>query len=157
MARMLSNAGHKVTIWSALPAEIDELDKTRRQKNLPNKEIPDEVIFTKNLEKACRGKYILLFAVPSVFVRPTAKKAATLVPDNQILVDVGKGIEPNTLMTMSEVIASEIPQAKVVTLSGPTHAEEVAKDLPTTIVAAHEDITIAETVQEFFKSSYACL
>ena len=85
-----------------------------------------------------------------MFVRSTAKTASAYVPDGQIIVDVAKGIEPDTLMTMSEVISSEISQAKVVALSGPTHAEEVARDLPTTIVAAHEDITVAETVQEVF-------
>ena len=153
LTRMLSNAGHEVTVWSALPAEIDELDKTRRQKNLPNMDIPEEVVFTDNLEDTCREKYILLFAVPSLFVRSTAKRASEYVPEGQIIVDVAKGIESDTLMTMSEIIAEEIPQAKVVALSGPTHAEEVARDLPTTIVAAHEDISIAETVQGIFTNS----
>jgi len=112
--------------------------------------IPEEVVFTANLENACREKDILLFAVPSVFVRSTAKRTSEYVSEGQIIVDVAKGIEPDALMTMSEIIAEEIPQAKVVALSGPTHAEEVAKDLPTTIVAAHEDLKIAEIVQEIF-------
>ena len=150
LTRMLSNSGHEVTVWSALPAEIDELERTRRQKNLPNMEIPATVLFSKDLREACREKDILLFAVPSVFVRSTAKRASAFVSDGQIIVDVAKGIEQETLMTMSEVISSEIPQAKVVALSGPTHAEEVAKDLPTTIVAAHKDISIAEQVQFIF-------
>ena len=150
LARMLSNSEHNVTVWSALPAEVEELSKTRRQKNLPNMEIPSDIVFTKEINDACQGKDILLFAVPSVFVRSTAKRASANVPEGQIIVDVAKGIEPDTLMTMSEIIAEEIPQAKVVALSGPTHAEEVARDLPTTIVAAHEDISIAETVQGIF-------
>ena len=150
LSRMLSIAGHEVTVWSVLPAEVEELDRTRHQKNLPNMEIPADVVFTKNIRKACQGKGILLFAVPSVFVRSTAKRASAFVPEGRIIVDVAKGIEPDTLMTMSEIIAEEIPQSKVVALSGPTHAEEVARDLPTTIVAAHEDISIAETVQEIF-------
>ena len=150
LARMLSNARHKVTVWSALPVEIDELNRTRRQKNLPNMEIPDEVRFTGNIVDICMNKDILVFAVPSVFVRSTAKVAAPYVSADQIIVDVAKGIEPETLMTMSEVISQEIPKAKVVVLSGPTHAEEVAMDLPTTIVAAHEDISVAECVQTIF-------
>ena len=113
-------------------------------------EIPADVVFTKNLEEACKEKDILLFAVPSIFVRLTAKQVTAFVTDGQIIVDVAKGIELETLMTMSEVITSEIPQAKVIALSGPTHAEDVAKGLPTTIVAAHEDITMAEMVQEVF-------
>ena len=150
LARMLSNSEHNVTVWSALPAEVEELSKTRRQKNLPNMEIPSDIVFTKEINDACQGKDILLFAVPSVFVRSTAKRASANVPEGQIIVDVAKGIEPDTLMTMSEIIAEEIPQAKVVALSGPTHAEEVDRDLTTTIVEAHEDISIAETVQGIF-------
>lgn len=150
LTRMLSNAGHEMTVWSALTTEIDELNRTRRQKNLPNMEIPAEVTFTANLEMACQKKDVLLFAIPSVFVRSTAKSASGFVPEGQVIVDVAKGIEPETLKTMSEIIAEEVPQAKVVALSGPTHAEEVARDLPTTIVAAHEDIAIAERVQEIF-------
>ena len=150
LARMLSNSGNEVTVWSALPKELDELRETRRQRNLPNMEIPEKIDFNENIEEVCKDKDILLFAVPSVFVRATAKLAAPHVKDNQIIVSVAKGIEPDTLMTMSEVISSEISQAKVVALSGPTHAEEVAKDLPTTIVAANEDISLAEQVQTVF-------
>lgn len=150
LARMLFISGNDVAVWSALPEELDILRKTRRQKNLHNMEIPPEVIFCESIEEICEGKDILIFAVPSVFVRSTAKNAASFVTDGQIIVDVAKGIEPDTLMTMSEVVSSEIPQAKVVALSGPTHAEEVARDLPTTIVAAYDDIVVAEKVQEIF-------
>ena len=152
LARMLCVSGHKVTVWSAISSELETLNLTRRQKNLPNMEIPDEIDFCENIEDICKDKDILLFAVPSVFVRSTAILAAQYVPNEQLLVDVAKGIEPDTLMTMSEVISQEIPHAKVVALSGPTHAEEVAKDLPTTIVAAHEDIAVAEKVQKIFSN-----
>ncbi len=150
LARLLCVSGHDITVWSALPEEIDELNKTRRQRNLPDMIIPDEIIFTKSIEEACSDKDIYLFAVPSVFVRRTAKLACPYVPDGSIIVDVAKGIEPDSLMTMSEVIKSEIPQAKVVALSGPTHAEEVARDIPTTIVSACEDMSVAEQVQKAF-------
>jgi glycerol-3-phosphate cytidylyltransferase len=153
LARMLCINRHSVTVWSALPEEIDELQKTRRQKNLPNMEIPEAIAFTKNIEDVCADKDILLFAVPSVFVRSTAKRASLFVPDGQVIVDVAKGIEPDSLMTMSEVISSVIPRATVVALSGPTHAEEVARDLPTTIVAAHPDLAVAECVQKVFTNS----
>lgn len=149
LSRMLYNSGHDITVWSALPAEIDELKEMRRQKNLPNMEIPEGIIFTADLHSACDSE-ILLFAVPSVFVRSTAKRVAEYIKPDHIIVDVAKGIEPETLLTMSEVIASEIPGVPVVALSGPTHAEEVARDLPTTIVAAHADIEIAERVQKVF-------
>ena len=150
LARMLSNSEYDVKVWSAIKSEIEELNRTRIHKNLPNMEIPQTISFIVNIEEACADVDILLIAVPSIFVRSTAKLISSFVMDGQIIVDVAKGIEPDTLMTMSEIISSEIPQAKVVALSGPTHAEEVARDLPTTIVAAHEDLTIAEKVQDVF-------
>jgi hypothetical protein len=108
LARMLSNSGHDVTVWSALPREIDEYSATRRHPNLPGMVIPDAIIFTKSIEEVCRDKEIVLFAVPSVFVRSTAAAARPYIPGGQVIVDVAKGIEADTLMTMSEVIRSEL-------------------------------------------------
>ena len=155
LARMLSHSGHAVTVWSAIEKEIDEFSATRRHPNLPGMVIPDEIVFTKDISLVCRGMDILLFAVPSPFVRSTAAKAAPYVTEGQIIVDVAKGIEADTLMTMTQIIADEIknPAVKLVALSGPTHAEEVAKDLPTTIVSACEDMTAAEQVQEVFSNT----
>ena len=155
LARMLSHSGHAVTVWSAIEKEIDEFSATRRHPNLPGMVIPDEIVFTKDISQVCRGMDILLFAVPSPFVRSTAAKAAPYVTEGQIIVDVAKGIEADTLMTMTQIIADEIknPAVKLVALSGPTHAEEVAKDLPTTIVSACEDMTAAEQVQEVFSNT----
>ncbi len=153
LARMLCNAGHPVKVWSALPEEIDTMKRTRRQKNLPDMEIPEAIYLTSELAEVCEPDAILLFAVPSVFVRATAKRVAPFVKERQIIVDVAKGIEPDTLLSMSEVIHSEIPDAAVVALSGPTHAEEVAKDLPTTIVSACRDMQVAEEVQAEFTNS----
>lgn len=152
LARMLQNSGNQVTVWSALEREIDEFSATRRHPNLPGMEIPQDLEFTKDIESVCRDKEILLFAVPSPFVRTTARKAAPYITDNQIIVDVAKGIEADTLYTMTQIIADELknPAVKLVALSGPTHAEEVAKDLPTTIVSACEDLKTAERVQQVF-------
>ena len=152
LARMLCLSGNEVTVWSALPQEIDEFSTTRRHRNLPGMEIPEELLFTKEIEEVCRDKEILLFAVPSPFVRATARKAAPYIQDNQIIVDVAKGIEADTLLTMTGIIADELknPTVRLVALSGPTHAEEVAKDLPTTIVSACEDIEAAKFVQDVF-------
>ena len=152
LARMLCVEGHQVTVWSAVEREIEEFSVTRRHPNLPGMEIPKEIAFTKNIETVCRDRDILLFAVPSVFVRSTAKAAAPFVEDGQVIVDVAKGIEADTLMTMSQIIESQIPSATVVALSGPTHAEEVALDLPTTIVSACRDQKAAELVQQVFTS-----
>lgn len=154
LARMLTRCGHTVTVWSALPEEIDTLSCERRQKNLPGMIIPEATLFTKDIEAVCRNKDILLFAVPSVFVRSTAKAASPYIQDGQIIVDVAKGIEPGTLFTMTQVIQDEINcQVSLVALSGPTHAEEVAKDLPTTIVSACRDEEVAKKVQDIFMNS----
>ena len=152
LARSLALCGHYVIVWSALPEEIDSLNKTRKQVNLPYMEIPDTVVFTKDAKDVCTDKDIIVFAVPSTFVRSTAKTLAPFISGGQIIVDVAKGIEANTHAFLSEVISSEIPGAEVVVLSGPTHAEEVAKDLPTTIVAANKDLSVAETVRKAFTS-----
>ena len=153
LSRMLYNTGNAVTVWSALPEEIDQLARDREQKNLPGMVIPDGVGFTKSIETACAGRDLLLFAVPSVFVRQTARQAAPFVPGGMIIADVAKGLEPVSLKTMSEVIRDEIPAARVVALSGPTHAEEVARDLPTTIVSASDDPEAAKLVQNVFMNT----
>ena len=155
LARMLCISGHEVTVWSAIEKEIDDFSATRKHPNLPGMEIPSKIRFTKDIQTACKDKDVLLFAVPSVFVRGTAKKAAPHITEGQIIVDVAKGIEADTLFTMSQIIADEIknPKVKIVALSGPTHAEEVAKDLPTTIVSACEDENIAREVQSIFATT----
>ncbi|MBP3872596.1 MAG: NAD(P)-dependent glycerol-3-phosphate dehydrogenase [Lachnospiraceae bacterium] len=154
LTRMLSLTGHDVTVWSALPQEIEEFSRTRRQPNLPGMIIPDEVIFTSDIRQACESKDLLLFVVPSVFVRSTAAEAAPFIPEGQLIADAAKGIESGTLMTLTQVISDELEKAgktaRLVALSGPTHAEEVAKDLPTTIVAASHDEDAALMVQRIF-------
>ena len=152
LARMLSNIGHEVTVWSALPKEVEEYAATRRHPNLPGMVIPDAIRFTKDIEEACEGKEILLFAVPSPFVRSTAQKVAPYLKKGQVIVDVAKGIEADTHFTMTQIIADVIknPDIPLVALSGPTHAEEVAKDLPTTIVSACENQEAAKFVQDVF-------
>ena len=156
LARMLCLSGHDVMVWSALEREVEEFAKTRRHPNLPGMVIPDEIVFTKDISEAVKEKNIVLFAVPSVFVRGTAKTAAPFICDGQIIVDVAKGIEPKTNLTLTNVIREEVcadgkhENVRLVALSGPTHAEEVAKDLPTTIVSACEDHEAAQYVQDIF-------
>ena len=158
LASMLSKTGNQVTCWSAIPEEIDRLSGSRVHPNLPGAVIPEEIVFTKEMEEVCKGRDILVFAVPSVYVRDTARKAAPFVPDGQLIVDVAKGIETDTLMTMTEIIRDVFrtmrPEIRVrlVALSGPTHAEEVAVDMPTTIVAAGEDKEAAQLVQKVFSN-----
>ena len=153
LARMLCKSGHDVTCWSPEPDKIDKLDASRRYEYLPGSVLPDGIRFCKDLETACRGMGIVLFAVSSSYVREVAAKAAPYIGEGQIIVDVAKGIEAKTLKTMSEVIREEIPGPEVVALSGPTHAEEVAVDLPTTIVSACPSVEAAKKVQDVFSNS----
>lgn len=158
LARMLAVNGKDVTVWSALPEELKNLRATRRHPNLPGMELPESMHYTADLAELCVNKNLLLFAVPSVFVRSTAKKAAQYIVDGQLIVDVAKGMEEKTLMSMSEVIEDELKNVpghehcRVVALSGPTHAEEVARDLPTLIVAAAKEEQDAKEVQKIFNN-----
>ncbi len=153
LGRLLSNAGHDVMMWSPIDQEIRDLSTKRVHKNLPGMVIPDAIIFTGNLEEACRQKDIIVFAVPSVFVRNTAVQAKPYIPDNQLIVDVAKGIEPDTLLTMTGILQDVLQgHQRLVALSGPTHAEEVALDLLTTIVSASRDEQAALTVQKVFST-----
>lgn len=159
LARMLSNCGHDITVWSAIEKEIKNLSETYKHPNLPEMVIPQGIKFTCELAEVCENKEILLFAVPSVYVRSTSRSAREYISDGQIIVDVVKGIEPDSLLTMTQVIRQELEEegkhtgVKLVALSGPTHAEEAAMDMPTTIVSACEDLEIAEKVQDIFMNT----
>jgi len=153
IAVLLTNNGHKVTIWSALGSEIDMLiEKREHVDKLPGIKLDDSMIFTKNLEESIKGKDIVVLAVPSVFTRSTSKQMKEFIADGQIIVNVAKGIEEDSLMTLSQIIEEEIPQANVAVLSGPSHAEEVGRGLPTTIVVGAKKKADAEFIQKIFNS-----
>ena len=95
LAKMLKNTNKNVTVWSALPDEIEELSKTSRHPKLPNVLFPKGIEYTTDIKSAVENKDIIMFAVPSVFVRQTARKCKDYIKDNQIIVDVAKGIEPD--------------------------------------------------------------
>lgn len=150
---VLHNNGHKVTVWSVLEDEISMLrEKREHVDKLPGVKLANDIMFTTNLEEAVRGKDMLVLAVPSPFTRSTAAKMKEYVSHNQLIVNVAKGIEESTLMTLTDIIKEEIPQAEVAVLSGPSHAEEVGKGLPTTCVAGAEKREVAEYIQNIFMS-----
>lgn len=153
LAVLLHRNGHDVTVWSALADEIDMLEKEHEYKDkLPGVMLPMDMHFTKELAQAVRGKDLLVLAVPSSFTRATAHSMREFVSDGQLIVNVAKGIEEKTLMTLSEVIEQEIPQAVVAVLSGPSHAEEVGRGIPTTIVVGAKKRAVAEAIQNIFMS-----
>ena len=148
---LLHKNGHEVTVWSISQEEVDMLAGEREHKSkLPGVKIPEEMRFTTNLEEAVTGKDFLLLAVPSPFTRNTARSMKPYVAEGQIIVDVAKGIEEDTLMTLSQQIGEEIPQADVAVLSGPSHAEEVGRGLPTTVVIGARSKETADYLQKMF-------
>ncbi len=151
LALLLNKNGHQVTMWSALEDEIKMLSEKREHvEKLPGVKLPADMRFTTDDKEVVRDADMLVFAVPSPFVRSTAKRFATVIPDGMVVVNVAKGIEESTLSTLSEVIESEIPGANVAVLSGPSHAEEVGKGLPTTCVVGAGDKKTAEWIQDIF-------
>lgn len=153
LAVLLHNNGHEVTIWSALEDEIRMLNECHEQKDkLPGVILPEDMSFSTDLEASVRDKDVLVLAVPSTFTRSTAAKMAPFVALGQKIVNVAKGIEEETLMTLSQIIEQEIPQADVAVLSGPSHAEEVGKGIPTTIVVGSQNKETAEYLQALFMS-----
>lgn len=151
LALLLSKNGHSVTVWSISEEEIKMLSSEREHKSkLPGVRLPDDMVFTAHMEAAARGKDFLVLAVPSKFTRGTARKMKDYIAEGQIIVDVAKGIEDDTLMTLSQQIEQEIPQADVAVLSGPSHAEEVGRGLPTTVVVGARTEKTAVYLQEMF-------
>ena len=153
LALLLYNNGHEVLLWSARPEDARKLrEKRENPDRLPGVRLPDEIEILTDLERALKDVDVTVLAVASPYIRSTAHKMAPFVCGNQKIVNVAKGIEEKTLKTLSEVIEEEIPQGNVAVLSGPSHAEEVGRGLPTTcVVSAHMQET-AEYLQSIFMS-----
>ncbi|MCI8895693.1 MAG: NAD(P)-dependent glycerol-3-phosphate dehydrogenase [Lachnospiraceae bacterium] len=151
LAAVLESNGHQVTVWSALRDEIEMLRENREHRaKLPGVKLSEHIVFETELQQAVEGKELLVLAVPSVFTRSTAARMRPYVAKGQVIVNVAKGIEEHTLKTLVEIIEEEIPQAEAAVLSGPSHAEEVGRRLPTScVVGAHTRAT-AEYIQNLF-------
>ncbi len=153
LSLLLYKNGHEVCVWSIDESEIEMLSMQREHKlKLPGVILPDPIKFTTDLAEAVTDKDFLVMAVPSTFTRSTAKKMCPLIPEGQLIVDVAKGLEEDTLMTLSQQIAQEIPQAEVAVLSGPSHAEEVGRGMPTAVVVGAARRQTAEYLQKCFRS-----
>ncbi len=159
LASLLVKNSHEVTLWSKIESEIDYLRVNNTHKNLPGTTIPDGIRYEKDIESAVFGNKILLFVVPSAFIRSTAKLVAPFVKNGTVIINASKGLEKGSLKTMTEVIADELYavcpslDCKIAALSGPTHAEEVAKGLPTSIVSACEDEETSFMIANAFHNS----
>jgi len=151
LAVLLDGNGHEVTLWSYLESEVRMLQEEREQKDkLPGVKISEKMHLTCDLEEAVLGMDVVVLAVPSTIIRSMAHKCAAFAAIGQIFVDVAKGIEESTLLTMTEIIREEIPEVNVAVLSGPSHAEEVGRGIPTTIVVGAQDEATAVYLQNIF-------
>ena len=150
---LLHDNGHEVTIWSALQEELEQIDQHHENPNyLPGIRIPADIHTEPDIAKAVSGKDVIVLAVASKYIRNTAKLLNGLIPDGQILVNLAKGIESDSLSPLSEVIREELPNANICVLSGPSHAEEVASKLPTLVTIAGNDMETAKYLQSIFAS-----
>ena len=148
---LLSDNGHDVTMWSKIEKEAKDLDESRDNiKNLPGAKLPLQVKITLDIKEACQDKDIIVMAVASPYVRVTAKETSPYIKEGQIIVNVSKGLENGTLLTLADVIKEEIPQAEVAVMSGPSHAEEVSRRIPTTIVVGSSCKETAHFIQDVF-------
>ncbi|MBR7000748.1 MAG: NAD(P)-dependent glycerol-3-phosphate dehydrogenase [Lachnospiraceae bacterium] len=155
LAIQLAENDNQVTLWSKLPREIEALRADRKKvPNLPDAVLQDSVILTTDLEEACKDKDLIVFAVASPYVRSTAELAKPFIPDGQVIVNVAKGIEESTMMTLTEVISDVIPGAETGVLSGPSHAEEVGRDIPTAVVVGAKNHKTAVMIQDTFMNDY---
>ena len=150
LAQLLDKNGHDVKVWSALEKEIKVLSETHTHPGLPGVVLSEKISYTLDDKEAVTGADLLVMAVASAFTRRTAKRLSPYVAEGQKIVAVAKGIEEDTLMTQADIVSDEIPQAEVAVLSGPSHAEEVSKFMPTTVVVGSENKETAKFIQNLF-------
>lgn len=150
---LLSKNGHMVNMWTPFADEAEMINKLREHiHKLPGVLIPEGVYCSTDLEESVSGASVIVLALPSQTVRQNVKEISKFVNKSKIVVSCSKGLEDCTGLMLSQVIKEEMPLAKIVALSGPSHAEEIARDIPTAVVAASEDKQVAEYVQDIFMS-----
>ncbi len=151
IASLLAKNGHNVMLWSYLQAESEALSKDKENKQfLPGVILPDNISYTTSLEEAAKFAEIIVMVTPSQAIKKTAESLAPYVKSGTIIVTASKGLEQETQKRLSEVVSEAIPQAKVAVMSGPSHAEEVGRELPTTNVIASGDIMLSQYLQDIF-------
>lgn len=153
LAVMLNNFNHEVTVWSDFESEIETIRKDGENKQkLPGVKISSAITLTNDIS-AVKDCNIVIFGVPTRFVRTVAKKAAPFVSENTVIVNTSKGLEDGTFKRMSQVLKEELPDSPVVVLTGPSHAEEVAIGMPTTVTVASENVKYADYIQSVMSNS----
>ena len=147
---LLLKNGHEVVLWSFMEEEAKKLRDERVHPSLPGSQLPDELVITSYIASAISEASLIVMAVPSIVTRETAERIKDIIKPDQPIVVVSKGIEENTLFVQTEIIEDVIKDARTAVLSGPSHAEEVIKSLPTVVVAGSKDKSLALFIQETF-------
>ncbi len=150
LCAILANKGNDITLWSYFKEESESLAKTKKAPNLPGFVMPENVTYTSDLKKAVSGMDVIVMVTPSSVIGKTAENMSEFVKNGAVIVCASKGFDSETQKTLTETIKDKIPHCVVAALSGPSHAEEVAKNIPTSLVAACEDIKVSEMIQELF-------
>src|SRR5699024_6671520 len=154
LAILLSRKSLSVKIWFRDLNQVEYINKYRENKKyLPKVKLPKNLYITNNVEETIQNKGIILLAVPTHGIREILEKYGRFIRKDQVIVNVSKGIENGSLMRISEIVEEFLPENKFVVLSGPSHAEEVALDLPTTVVVASKDKNAAKLIQDVFMTS----
>ena len=159
LSYVLAGNGHDVTVWSRSDESVEKLRLYHgNEAKLPGVKLPESVKYTSSIEEAVKDKDIIVVVVPSAHMRETIRLMKTFINESeehrQIIVNCSKGIEEDSLMVMSDVILDEIPGCNVCVLSGPSHAEEVGKGMPTTLVVGAFEKEIAKYIQNIFMNSF---
>jgi glycerol-3-phosphate dehydrogenase (NAD(P)+) len=155
VSKVLYENGHTVTLWTKFEQEAETLLKTRENPLLKGVPIPEDMTITTSACEAAEGIDVAVIATPSFAVAETAALLKGALTPDCIVVCVSKGIEKDTSRLFSDILRQTLgASVKLASLSGPTHAEEVGRQMPTACVVASEDISVAEKVQDIFMNDY---
>ncbi len=155
LSKLLSENGHKVTVWLRDDNQCRELTYTRvNKKYLPKVKIPENILFTSNINEAVKDAEILLLVTPTQMIRGVLKQIKDEYKENKIIINASKGIEIGTMNLVSDIVNEETKNSAFAVLSGPSHAEEVGLSMPTAITIACNNKDVAEEIQDIFMSSY---
>ena len=152
LAVMLDNNGHSVNVWSAFESEIEDIKRDgENKKKLPGVKIKDSITLTLDISTVSDSD-VVIFGVPTGFVRSVAKQAAPFITENTVILNTSKGLEDKTFKRMSEVLHEELPNSPIVILTGPSHAEEVGIGMPTTVVVASDNSKYSDYIQSIMSN-----
>ncbi len=152
LAVMLDKNGHSVNVWSAFESEIEDIKRDgENKKKLPGVKIKDSITLTSDISTVSDSD-VVIFGVPTGFVRSVAKQAAPFITKNTVILNTSKGLEDKTFKRMSVVLREELPNSPIVILTGPSHAEEVGIGMPTTVVVASDNSKYSDYIQSIMSN-----